>query len=605
MKPVTLENTVLLESPRERVWPLITDTDRLNRVLGVGPVAFRPADTKTQSAARFIGMTRAAGFAIEYEELPFEWIENESFRVERRMRKGPLRVYRFSVALAPREPAGTRATIRLELEPRSILLAPIARLEGFRLTQHIGELARSIDAFVRGQAESPYAKPRAGVDAERLAAAVAALTAKLGPSSLAARVGQFIQTAADADVVRMRPFELARTWQEEPDGVLRAMLHGVSTGLLDLRWSLVCPSCRTATTEVESLADVGEHAHCQLCDVNFDTDLDRSVEATFIPHPSVRKTETSFFCIGGPARTPHVVSQCNIDPGGRGELRAPMTPGRYRLFARGGASLALEVEAHAAESLEARLQNGALTPARAILRPGARLAVDNAEAHALHVKIERLEYAMLAATAHAVSQIPEFRRAFSKDLLKPKTPLKVSRVAIMFTDLTGSTALYTNAGDAAAFRFVDDHFDVLRPIIEKHEGVIVKTMGDAIMASFAYSERATEAALEAIRAFDAFRAASSYGVQTGLKLGMYSGPCYVVTANDRLDYFGQTVNVASRLQHLAESSEIIVEEEQFRTLPEHVQRRAVVRERLQTRVKGVEVPIDIVRLVIATDASRT
>ena len=74
----------------------------------------------------------------------------------------------------------------------------------------------------------------------------------------------------------------------------------------------------------------------------------------------------------------------------------------------------------------------------------------------------------------------------------------MSRVAILFSDLTGSTALYTALGDAAAFRLVDDHFDVLRASIAAHDGTIVKTMGDAVMAAFRDPVACARAAADAL-----------------------------------------------------------------------------------------------------------
>ena len=116
------------------------------------------------------------------------------------------------------------------------------------------------------------------------------------------------------------------------------------------------------------------------------------------------------------------------------------------------------------------------------------------------MKIERLGFASAAATAHVVSTLDEFRSLFAKDLLKRGTPLKVARAAILFSDLTGSTALYTKVGDAAAFRLVDDHFDVLRAVVAAHEGVLVKTMGDAVMAAFVDASQCARAAIDALGA---------------------------------------------------------------------------------------------------------
>jgi class 3 adenylate cyclase len=180
--------------------------------------------------------------------------------------------------------------------------------------------------------------------------------------------------------------------------------------------------------------------------------------------------------------------------------------------------------------------------------------------------------------------------------LKRATPLKVSHVAILFSDLVGSTALYSSIGDAAAFRLVDDHFDLLREIIGRHDGVVVKTMGDAILAAFTDSSKATAAAAESLEKFESFRSGRSHGDKIGIKLGLFAGACYVVQANGALDYFGQVVNVASRVQHLAGSGEILLPKEIFSTLVATLRDSLEVLEELEARVKGVEDPIPLVRV---------
>jgi class 3 adenylate cyclase len=234
--------------------------------------------------------------------------------------------------------------------------------------------------------------------------------------------------------------------------------------------------------------------------------------------------------------------------------------------------------------------------------PGGSVRVRNGTGEALHVKIERLGYTSLAATAHFVTTMSEFRRLFSNELLKPSTPLRVAHCAILFSDLTGSTALYTKAGDAAAFRLVDDHFDVLRKAIDAGGGSVVKTMGDAIMAAFLDPEACLRAAIACLRGFEKFRKTHPNGADTGLKLGLFAGPCYVVTANDTIDYFGQTVNCASRVQHLAESGEIVLEESVFDGLPAEDRAQLVLVDKIETKVKGVEHPLNLVRTRLVEDA---
>jgi class 3 adenylate cyclase len=84
----------------------------------------------------------------------------------------------------------------------------------------------------------------------------------------------------------------------------------------------------------------------------------------------------------------------------------------------------------------------------------------------------------------------------------------------------------------------------------------------------------------------------------GLKLGLYAGACYVVTANGALDYFGQTVNVASRIQHLAESGQIVMPHDVLESLPARERDSVKILERFRARVKGVEQSLDLVRAAL-------
>ena len=172
----------------------------------------------------------------------------------------------------------------------------------------------------------------------------------------------------------------------------------------------------------------------------------------------------------------------------------------------------------------------------------------------------------------------------------------MSRVSLLFTDLTGSTALYASVGDAAAFRFVDDHFDVLRVAVVAAGGTVVKTMGDAVMAAFVDDATCARAAFACLVKFDSFRKNSTHSEITQIKLGIHGGPCYVVTANGSLDFFGQTVNVAARLQGLAESGEVVLEAEAFARLPVEMQTAMAVSPPFQARVKGVAEPLTLVRV---------
>jgi class 3 adenylate cyclase len=130
---------------------------------------------------------------------------------------------------------------------------------------------------------------------------------------------------------------------------------------------------------------------------------------------------------------------------------------------------------------------------------------------------------------------------------------------LLFTDLKGSTAMYERLGDLNAYALLREHFALLGAIVQEHSGAIVKTIGDAVMAVFSRPTDAVSAALHILGEIEHYNA--NHGDPSIiLKLGAHCGPSIAVTLNDNLDYFGQTVNVAARVQSLAEAGEICISE---------------------------------------------
>jgi class 3 adenylate cyclase len=143
-----------------------------------------------------------------------------------------------------------------------------------------------------------------------------------------------------------------------------------------------------------------------------------------------------------------------------------------------------------------------------------------------------------------------FREIYRTSTLDVDQRLKITSLTFLFTDLKGSTDLYERVGDLVAFDIVKEHFKILHEIIAAQSGAVVKTIGDAVMATFPTPDRALAAAL---RMRDSVRDLKK---DLLIKIGIHEGPCLAVTLNDRLDYFGQTVNIAARVQGLADERAI-------------------------------------------------
>src|SRR5262249_33103738 len=90
-----------------------------------------------------------------------------------------------------------------------------------------------------------------------------------------------------------------------------------------------------------------------------------------------------------------------------------------------------------------------------------------------------------------------FRDLYNTDTLDPDQRLKITSLTFLFTDLKGSTALYERVGDLVAYDLVRQHFGVLHEIVASEAGAVVKTIGDAVMATFHAGPRPSGGAADA------------------------------------------------------------------------------------------------------------
>jgi len=184
---------------------------------------------------------------------------------------------------------------------------------------------------------------------------------------------------------------------------------------------------------------------------------------------------------------------------------------------------------------------------------------------------------------------PLFHNRFSEEVLSAEESLEIRQVVFLFTDIKGSTKLYEELGDATAYNLVREHFKVLFGAIEARGGIVVKTIGDAVMASFRSASDALEAALSVHGSIESLKVPGTDEAVV-VKMGLHSGPAIAVTMNDRFDYFGQTVNRAARIQGLAKDQEIYFSEPVFRdpACRRSLANRKASVHRWRTQLKGIE-----------------
>lgn len=420
---------------------------------------------------------------------------------------------------------------------------------------------------------------------------------------------RMVRDAPDHALNRMNALDLAAKADIGEERVIAALLHAVGLGLLEMTWSVMCPSCAGVLSANKSLKTLDKAQYnCAFCAAGYDTTLDNLVEVTFTVSLRVRKIAahspdelpaaeyyrqvfwSSAIDLPDDIDMEKLLDEVTLEivdlpPGERAILSLQVPEGTLIVF---------DPVTHAAQFLDISgdetgerqnlsvIFNKVQIPVDTIaLRPGPlRLSLENRTdgrvLPAVWVANQALDDLLTRRkpilTAKRLLTNQTFRDLYRTDTLAIGQRLKILSLTFLFSDLRGSTELYERVGDLTAFDLVNEHFRLLQEIIASERGAIVKTIGDAVMATFETPDRAIAAAIRMREAMSDLGAERQHQ-SLSLKMGIHEGSCLAVILNAQQDYFGQTVNIASRVQGLAASRSIVVTEQavenaQARTLLE-------------------------------------
>ena len=549
-----------LEASPQALWLFVSNSHRRNYENGNPPLrSALPSGERLPNAFRLVKASLS-----EFEERPFEWVRPQYFvSFQRFTRLRIVEHVRVRIDLLPLPAGGTRLTCDVRARPTSRLTWLLAAWLGQRILNGLDDsLQRYAQAALRPAPSLfslPPAKPPrfAPNGRQRLSEAHARLLEQGGQAELADRLVELLRTVDDLTVGRIRPYVLADHWGEPRHSVLTLCLQATRIGLLEFHWELLCPLCRGAKGRSASLDGLHRRMHCDTCNIDFEANFEWSVEMVFNPPLAIRSYELNPYCVSGPQNTPHIAVQQLIAPGEERQLHLELEAGRYRVRALElpGAQVVDVALSGPAQALFT-LRDDGWPEGFSSLGTQAVLRIHNATRASQLFLLERMAWSDQAATAADVLATQAFRDLFSREALRPGEQISVGPAAVIFTDLCDSTRMYNQIGDAVAFGHVLHHFDHIKEAIDAEGGAIVKTIGDSVMAVFTRPAPAVRAVLRAREML----ASSAWdgAVPLRLKVGIHYGPCIAVTLNDRLDYFGTTVNLASRLGDLAPQGGLVL-----------------------------------------------
>jgi class 3 adenylate cyclase len=409
--------------------------------------------------------------------------------------------------------------------------------------------------------------------------------------AVADAIARLIETGQDHELNRINVLDFSKRTGLDEERAISGFLHASRLGLFDLTWNVLCPGCGGVLDAHSTLKSLRhDDYHCGLCACGYEASVDEQVEVAFTVSPRIRRIAAHdpttlplweyfkqvFWSSGVDLNTESfeaLTDEVTLDalelPAGEKAQLSLQLPSQFIIVFEPVTHSAQFIDVQGEPTRERQqlslIYNKAHAPVGTmVMRPGPlRLSLDNQAgmrvlptvfiaAEALHQLIGKRKPFL---TAKRMLSNQTFRDVFKADNLNIDQRLKITSLTFLFTDLKGSTALYERVGDLAAFDLVRAHFHALLEIISSEKGAVVKTIGDAVMATFIRPEHAIVAGLRMRAAMDSLNA--ERGTQDLIvKIGIHEGPCLAVMLNERQDYFGQTVNIAARVQSLSTSQEI-------------------------------------------------
>lgn len=412
-----------------------------------------------------------------------------------------------------------------------------------------------------------------------------------------------IRSGDEVSVYRANPLAFARDRAVGESESIDLFLHAARAGLVDMHWDILCPHSGLVLESFGKLRALRSHFVCGLCDIDGQTELDDFIEVSFSVSPYVRrlalhdvdslpvedlhwklKFAGSGRLPGGQTRFVDVLrgfvrGMTYLLPGVMTRLQTEIGPGALsgvNVQTQAGFMLpVLEAPAsppHIPAIVRVAYDGERFTPDASSVPPGpAVFEVSNSGAKRGSLLLTNWPPEIVAMPEKPALEFDPylsggmlltrqtFRKLFRSERVDEEEGLGIRQVTFLFTDLKGSTALYERLGDLNAYALVREHFALLDAAAHRHAGAIVKTIGDAVMAAFSRPLDGVAAALRILQEIGEFNREHGQAAII-LKMGLHCGPSIAVSLNENLDYFGQTVNIAARVQSFADAGEICLSE---------------------------------------------
>jgi class 3 adenylate cyclase len=548
----------------DRMWSYISDTSRFNREIGLAPRTEKEVDGK------MIVSTTLIGFKQEWIEEPWMWIQGQTITSERKYIQGVASSVQSVFHLQPLGSNKTKVLIYFGWKPSNWFWSNFLSLTETMLKNKFKRVFGDIEKFVQSnlnvQGIKAYQKPNHKISAQQKNRLDVIKEKILKKNEINAEVLEtlcnYILNGDELDLDALKVIRLAYEWNTDYQELLKVCLESSRAGLLNISWNVVCPHCKGSRFSAKNLGEIPTDANCEPCGIDFKSSDAEAVEVVFKVNPSIRQISEVSYCAAEPAKKSHIKTQQIIGPHSVYKIKAPVLQNNYKILVKGHPTNYVFKVSSSAPNRDVRIDLNTSSNELNFLGQQSYVTFYNNSEKEVVLKVEELSLIDYALRPQQVLMLSEYRDIFAEEHLKSEVKLHLGEQSIIFTDVVGSTAYYEKVGDAKAFDEVRRHFTEVFEVVKKHDGKIVKTIGDAVMASFPNLDNSLLASEEIQKNFNGKRE----DLNLRLRISIHKGIVIAVHLETGIDYFGSAINKCAKIQGLAGAGQIAMVEEVYSLL---------------------------------------
>ena len=529
------------------LWPYVSDSNFLAKLAGF------PKREYSEIDGQLHGKDPRGQWIEEWT-----WIEDVGVMQTHDFYKGIVRYFRSIVLTEEIDPTKSRIHLYLGMVPKNMLSKMMLSMQGRKMKKLVPELMGKMEDYAREQKAKNFLQNQVRFTDEqdrRIQHNISQLRNLGFGDDLVDKLESYIRETDDDLLSKIRLLPLVSEWGVEKNDVISLFLHAADIGLLDLRWEAICPHCQNTRQSFNHLSELPLSSSCEPCMIDFNLTGSNALEVAFQVNAAIRSIDIRPFCSSAPTHRSHIKLHQEVESNSDKSLSTRLESGRYRMRIKGEMNFDL-LDVGLEKTKKELVWNSNDTDTNYQVGNFPLIRLENETKKAQTFILESVSDDQNALRPIDLFNFSTFRRLFPAESIAEGIPLEIGTQHILFTDIVGSTDFYHEAGDTIAFIEVRKHFSKMFELVENENGIVIKTIGDAVMAAF----QSPKDAFSCAEKVQLYFCPNSEETKLRLRITIHSGQCMAINGDKGIDYFGTTVNLAAKIQSIASAGEIVITE---------------------------------------------